>query len=114
MSSPPRVMTPLPSAVSQPVGPLDAERTHVVVVTGLSGAGKSTALHALEDLGYFCIDNLPTVLAPLSAVRSEVALRVPTLRPTTTPRRSMPPDTCSSPPSCRPAPVCASVTPRSS
>jgi RNase adapter protein RapZ len=31
----------------------------VVVVTGLSGAGKSTALHALEDLGYFCVDNLP-------------------------------------------------------
>ena len=36
----------------------------VVVVTGLSGAGKSTALHALEDLGFFCIDNLPTVMAP--------------------------------------------------
>jgi UPF0042 nucleotide-binding protein len=36
----------------------------VIVVTGLSGAGKSTALHALEDLGYFCIDNLPTVMAP--------------------------------------------------
>lgn len=31
----------------------------VVVVTGLSGAGKSTALHALEDLGFFCVDNLP-------------------------------------------------------
>jgi len=37
---------------------------NVVVVTGLSGAGKSTALHALEDLGFFCIDNLPTVMAP--------------------------------------------------
>lgn len=36
------------------------DRSHVVVVTGLSGAGKSTALHALEDLGYFCVDNLPT------------------------------------------------------
>ena len=36
------------------------ERSQVVVVTGLSGAGKSTALHALEDLGYFCVDNLPT------------------------------------------------------
>lgn len=32
----------------------------VVVVTGLSGAGKSTALRALEDLGFFCVDNLPT------------------------------------------------------
>src|SRR6185312_12421026 len=40
------------------------ERSQVVVVTGLSGAGKSTALHALEDLGFFCIDNLPTVMAP--------------------------------------------------
>lgn len=36
----------------------------LVVVTGLSGAGKSTALHTLEDLGFFCVDNLPTVLAP--------------------------------------------------
>jgi UPF0042 nucleotide-binding protein len=34
----------------------------VVVVTGLSGAGKSTAVHALEDLGFFCVDNLPTPL----------------------------------------------------
>lgn len=32
----------------------------VVVVTGVSGAGKSTAVNALEDLGYFCVDNLPT------------------------------------------------------
>jgi UPF0042 nucleotide-binding protein len=34
----------------------------VVVVTGLSGAGKTTALRALEDLGFFCVDNLPTPL----------------------------------------------------
>jgi len=34
--------------------------TSVVVVTGLSGAGKSTAVNALEDLGYFCVDSLPT------------------------------------------------------
>lgn len=39
-----------------------SERGVVVVVTGLSGAGKSTALNALEDLGYFCVDNLPTSL----------------------------------------------------
>lgn len=32
----------------------------LVIVSGLSGAGKSTALHALEDLGFFCVDNLPT------------------------------------------------------
>ncbi|HWZ89792.1 MAG TPA: RNase adapter RapZ [Polyangiaceae bacterium] len=35
-------------------------RTLVVVVTGVSGAGKSTAVRALEDLGFFCVDNLPT------------------------------------------------------
>ena len=34
----------------------------VVVVSGLAGAGKSTAIRMLEDLGYFCIDNLPVVL----------------------------------------------------
>lgn len=35
---------------------------HVVIVSGLSGAGKSTALKALEDMGYHCIDNLPVAL----------------------------------------------------
>ncbi len=39
-----------------------SDPARVVVVTGLSGAGKSTALHSLEDLGYFCVDNLPTSL----------------------------------------------------
>lgn len=37
---------------------------HVVVITGLSGAGRSTAVHVLEDLGFFCVDNLPPALAP--------------------------------------------------
>jgi len=41
---------------------MSADRVRVVVVTGLSGAGKSTALNSLEDLGYFCVDNLPTAL----------------------------------------------------
>lgn len=35
---------------------------HVIIVSGLSGAGKSTALKALEDMGYHCIDNLPPAL----------------------------------------------------
>jgi UPF0042 nucleotide-binding protein len=38
----------------------DPARTWVVVVTGVSGAGKSTAVRALEDVGFFCVDNLPT------------------------------------------------------
>ena len=35
-----------------------------IVVTGMSGAGKSTALKMLEDAGYFCVDNLPALLVP--------------------------------------------------
>jgi UPF0042 nucleotide-binding protein len=36
----------------------------IVIITGLSGSGKSTALRALEDIGFFCVDNLPVVLLP--------------------------------------------------
>jgi len=36
----------------------------VVIITGLSGSGKSTALRALEDIGFFCVDDLPVVLLP--------------------------------------------------
>ena len=42
----------------------DHRRLRVVVVTGLSGSGKSTAIKAFEDLDYFCVDNLPVVLLP--------------------------------------------------
>ena len=35
-----------------------------VIVTGMSGAGKSTALKMLEDMGYFCVDNLPIAMFP--------------------------------------------------
>jgi len=38
-----------------------------VILTGLSGAGKSQAIRALEDLGYFCVDNLPVGLLPAFA-----------------------------------------------
>ena len=34
----------------------------LVLITGISGSGKSIALHALEDAGYFCVDNLPPEL----------------------------------------------------
>ncbi len=40
------------------------ENLRLVVVTGLSGSGKSTAIHVLEDLGFYCIDNLPIALIP--------------------------------------------------
>jgi UPF0042 nucleotide-binding protein len=56
------VPSPRPGSVSRAPG--EARKPMVVVVTGLSGAGRTTALHALEDLGFFCIDNLPTALAP--------------------------------------------------
>ncbi|HVQ77661.1 MAG TPA: RNase adapter RapZ [Candidatus Binatia bacterium] len=47
--------------------PAVAEPLRFVVITGLSGAGKSYAIKCLEDLGYFCVDNLPTTLIPTFA-----------------------------------------------
>ncbi len=37
---------------------------NIVIITGLSGSGKSMAIDALEDVGYFCVDNLPVLLLP--------------------------------------------------
>ena len=42
----------------------DKPSMHILVVTGVSGGGKSTALRALEDIGYYCVDNLPLPLLP--------------------------------------------------
>lgn len=50
-----------------PTPRLGSRAAPFVVVTGLSGAGKSHALRALEDLGYFCVDNLPVALIPAFA-----------------------------------------------
>src|SRR5881628_2067434 len=36
----------------------------IIIITGLSGSGKSVAIRALEDNGFFCIDNLPVLLIP--------------------------------------------------
>jgi UPF0042 nucleotide-binding protein len=36
----------------------------IIIISGLSGSGKSTALKTLEDLGFFCVDNLPVLLLP--------------------------------------------------
>ena len=40
------------------------ERPRIIVVTGMSGSGKTQACRCLEDLGYFCVDNLPPVFIP--------------------------------------------------
>jgi UPF0042 nucleotide-binding protein len=50
-----------------PRAPAAEDRIRFVIVTGLSGAGKSYAIKCLEDLGYFCVDNLPTTLIPTFA-----------------------------------------------
>jgi len=42
----------------------DSPKQDVIIVSGRSGGGKSTALNALEDLGYYCIDNLPGAMLP--------------------------------------------------
>ncbi|MCA1849140.1 MAG: RNase adapter RapZ [Actinobacteria bacterium] len=49
-----------PRTVETPV----AGKRRIIIVTGLSGAGKSNALQAFEDAGYFCIDNLPPRMIP--------------------------------------------------
>ena len=43
---------------------MDKSSQDVIIVSGMSGGGKSTALNALEDLGYYCIDNLPGAMLP--------------------------------------------------
>lgn len=43
---------------------LDMKDFRLIIVTGMSGAGKTLACRNLEDLGYFCVDNLPPVLIP--------------------------------------------------
>lgn len=49
---------PTPKLTTRP------SRADFLVITGLSGAGKSQAIHAVEDLGYYCVDNLPVELLP--------------------------------------------------
>lgn len=55
---------PLASTNSTPFlgGAAPAALREVMLITGISGSGKSVALHALEDAGYFCVDNLPPEL----------------------------------------------------
>jgi UPF0042 nucleotide-binding protein len=48
-----------PGASARPARP--SAEARVVILTGVSGSGKSTALRALEDAGYYCVDNLPII-----------------------------------------------------
>src|SRR5690625_2255178 len=43
---------------------LTSEQTKFVIITGMSGAGKTVAVQSFEDLGYYCVDNLPPTLIP--------------------------------------------------
>jgi len=38
---------------------------HIIIITGRSGSGKSTAIRALEDAGFYCVDNMPVALLPM-------------------------------------------------
>ena len=50
----------------------EAMDLQIVLITGMSGSGKSVALHALEDAGFFCVDNLPPeLLVPFVALEKE-------------------------------------------
>ena len=60
-----RVLKPMTATRPKPA--IRKRTARFMVVTGLSGAGKSAAIRALEDLGYLCVDNLPTVLIPTLA-----------------------------------------------
>jgi UPF0042 nucleotide-binding protein len=54
--------SPAPKPVRSDTEP--PERLRLIILTGLSGAGKSWAIKSFEDLGYYCVDNLPTMLIP--------------------------------------------------
>lgn len=63
---PPRVERPIPPRKNRWVPKMSAEARpqELIIVTGMSGAGRSTAAKCLEDLGFFVIDNLPPSLIP--------------------------------------------------
>lgn len=50
---------------------IDTSWARFIVLTGLSGSGKSQAIRALEDLGYYCVDNLPVSLLPVMGELAE-------------------------------------------
>ena len=54
---------------------------HLVIISGRSGSGKTIALNALEDLGYYCVDNIPVGLLPaldreIGSMHTKVAVSI--------------------------------------
>lgn len=49
-------------------------KLEIVLITGMAGSGKSVALHALEDAGYYCVDNLPPELLP-QLIRLQISMQ---------------------------------------
>ena len=79
-SAPAKIKLALQRAAQRPGLPAEAageEAASVLLVTGLSGAGRSSALKILEDLGYEAIDNLPLGLLPQALTRGEGERRKP-------------------------------------
>src|ERR1043165_7646306 len=58
---------------------LPPDGSELVIITGMSGSGKASALKAFEDLGYYCVDNLPVELIPRFA---ELAMQSTEIRRT--------------------------------
>ena len=54
-------------AAAGPAPVEESGKLRFIIITGLSGAGKSYAIKCFEDLGYYCVDNLPTTLIPVFA-----------------------------------------------
>src|SRR6185369_3929553 len=55
---------------------LPPDGSELVIITGMSGSGKASALKAFEDLGYYCVDNLPVELIPRFADLARNSLEV--------------------------------------
>src|SRR5215475_15366782 len=51
-----------PGACSGTAAGANLPPVRIIILSGLSGSGKSVALHMLEDLGFYCIDNIPAAL----------------------------------------------------
>lgn len=68
MSKPPQALR---RATRRAADRIDTSWARFIVLTGLSGSGKSQAIRALEDLGYYCVDNLPVSLLPVMAELAE-------------------------------------------